>query len=216
MGPDVGTSHLLAFRARLAPGVASLPVEDATAVLVAVVDRFPWRVETDDRARPSLGSGFEPDARLDDVCGVAVVAGHALVGVACDNLGWPDADGDEGIGVDGPTRLEGLLSRLGRMTTGPAGEVVGAHAQEGGDGFGETGWPIVRCRDGRLRVLHPGWDGEGAGSGGPDTPMPAAVPIDLVEVEDATTARVGVRALRARLAPLEGVALAVTPEGPGS
>lgn len=102
---------------------------------------------------PYFGPSTEYDGPDFDFEGLEIADGILKIGVFASNLRRPQNDEPDDIqGPPGLTRLEFLFAFLSRTTTGEPGEVQGTYGDEYGDYH--HGHPIIRCADGRIRVLY--------------------------------------------------------------
>ncbi len=132
-------------------------------------------------AGPGFGPGLAYDgSRFAGLRGAGVVEGFLLLGVRARGLEreMVDVRGGQEIGL-GPSGLTALVDFLTRVTEGPRGEVVGRM----GTDRHSHGCPVLRCGDGRVRLVHTMGH---AGHGG--RPLPDLIPVAYVEARDEAVA----------------------------
>lgn len=101
---------------------------------------------------PAFGPGVHYDgSRFDGLAGARIVAGELCVGVVADGLEFDVSDGMDGLPyVPGVNRLAAFVDFLTVVSEGPVGEVVGRINND----HHRYGHPMIRCDDGRVRVVH--------------------------------------------------------------
>ena len=134
-------------------------------------------------AGPAFGPGFAYDGtRFEGLSGARIDGGLLRLGVRAVGL---EREVTDGLGADGidlaPSRLSALVDFLSRVTDGPSGEVLGRINND----YHTFGHPLLRCRDGRVRLLHTmGLPGPGRHA----VPLPELIPHFAVEVRDEAVA----------------------------
>lgn len=215
----MSTCNHLVLLARLSPSVAGMGDGDALALLrSSLADVIAVQPLTGEGTLPDFGHAFSYDhSRFGDVSGMAVVDGVARVGVHTQNLSWPhrEVDHDAPCGAEVESRLDVVLRRFSRLTTGVPGEVVGSVSNEHMDDFHEDGGrPIIRCRDGVAREAHVRFEGRHAtyvdhrGDRPIEVvPLPEVIPADALTPDDGARLSVTVDGdgLLRRFEPLQGV-----------
>lgn len=142
---------------------------------------------------PGFGMGLAYDgSRFSGLRGAQVVGGCLLLGVRARGLEREIVDARTGAEIGlGPSGLAALVDFLTRITDGPRGEVVGRM----GTDRHAYGSPVMRCGDGRVRLVHT------MGQAGPrGRPLPALIPVTYVEARDAAVADLDEDGLRDWLA----------------
>lgn len=188
----MSTDFTIRIVTRMTGFLADIGPSEALDVLVTACDSLVGRHPiTDLGTLPRFGRGLDYDgSRFVDVSGIAVVDGRLLVGVGCQNMLEPirDVDDEEYHLVE--TRLDRFLTRISRISSGPPGEVVGSVVSENDPRYFEDGGqPLVRCRDGIIRVawvtpeesMHhefPWSDTE------PRVMLPEVLPADVLTIEE--------------------------------
>lgn len=105
-------------------------------------------------ATPYFGKSTEYEGPSFSFKGMDVSGGILRIGVFVSNILRAENYYEEEDGIQGPqarSRLDVLLEFLSTMTSGDPGEIQGSFGSES-CAYGH-GHPIIRCADGRLRVL---------------------------------------------------------------
>lgn len=144
----MSTYYSYFFRAPLKVGEPDSP-DAIRAIAAAAAVRFDIESEPLNTvsSRPHFGRATIYAGRDFEFLGMDVSDRVLQIGVFAENLERADFEGDEAI-----TKLERLLGFLSEVTEGEVGEVQGSFATEYDDAD-HHGHPILRCADGRLRVL---------------------------------------------------------------
>ena len=127
---------------------------------------------------PAFGPRLAYDgSRFDGLSGAEIRDGELLLGLRAIGLEREVGVGIDGIGGAALTGIEALLDFLTRVLGGPEGEVVGRMLNE----YHVFGHPLVRCADGRIRLVHVSGMRR---DGGPGHTLPREIPAWCVEARE--------------------------------